>query len=261
MSKKLTPSCLIPLQGAQNFRDMGGLRTEDGRTVKKNLLFRAAELTDLTPEDICQLEAIGFKNIFDYRNRGEAELRPDPVIRQAVNTRVPANEADEHAPHVTIEQMFANGQNKMFTQEMMLQLYTRLPMGNAAYRQLMKLLQTPETNLPLVHHCAGGRDRTGVGSMIILLTLGVSYKTVMEDYLLSNVMLETYHQETYERIAKYVSIEELLVIQDTMELQEPYLDASMNSIVDTYKTFHRYLEAEFGIDATARQRIQNYCLE
>jgi protein-tyrosine phosphatase len=79
--------------------------------------------------------------------------------------------------------------------------------------------------------------------------------------LLSNVTLATYHRETYEKIAKYASMEDLQIIQDVMKLQERYLDASLNSTMDTYETFDRYLEAEFSIDEASRKHIQDYCLE
>lgn len=261
MTNQLMPECLIPLQGAFNFRDMGGLRTADGRTVKTGLLFRAAELTGLTPDDMLQLEPFGLKHVFDYRNSAEAELKPDPQLGNAVNTRVPANAAAEQAPHVTMEQLFASGAHKAFTDDMLLKLYAELPINNASYKHLMQLLQAPETNLPLVHHCAGGRDRTGVGSMLILTTLGVPYDTVMADYLLSNVTLADFHQEMYDMAAGYINEAELQALRDAMALQERYMDASMNSIVQTYETFDRYLEAEFGIDETAKRRIQAYCLE
>ncbi|GMK37847.1 hypothetical protein PCCS19_09010 [Paenibacillus sp. CCS19] len=261
MPNQLMPSCLIPLEGAFNFRDMGGYRTTDGRTVKHGLLFRAAELTGLTPNDHRQLEAIGLKHVFDYRNRGEAEQKPDPVIGQAVNTRVPANEAAEQAPHIDLAELFQKGLHHHFSQDMLLQMYANLPIGSRSYRELMKLLASPETNLPIVQHCAGGRDRTGVGSMLILLTLGVPYETVMEDYLLSNITLTDYHQALFDMVSPYISVEELRSFEEAMRLQEKYLDASMDSILREYGSFERYLELEFGIDEEVRTRIQDYCLE
>ncbi|PWW05216.1 protein-tyrosine phosphatase [Paenibacillus cellulosilyticus] len=261
MPNQLMPSCLIPLEGAFNFRDMGGYRASDGRSVKRGLLFRAAELTGLTPDDHRQLEAIGLKHVFDYRNRGEAEQKPDPVIGQAINTRVPANEAAEQAPHIDLVEMFQKGLHRHFSSDMLTKMYANLPIGSSSYRELMKLLSSPETNLPLVQHCAGGRDRTGVGSMLILLTLGVPYETVMEDYLLSNITLMSYHQELFDMAAQYISIEELRSFEDAMRLQEKYLDASMDSILREYGSFERYLELEFGIDEAVRARIQDYCLE
>lgn len=254
-------STLLPLQGAFNFRDMGGLRTADGRTVKRGLLFRAAELTGLTPEDLSLLESIGLKHTFDYRNRGEAEEKPDPRIGEAVQIRVPANEAAEQAPHVTLEQLFASGRHQAFTEEMLEKLYADLPIGNASYKRLMALLSDPEANLPLVQHCAGGRDRTGVGSMLILMTLGVPYETVMEDYLYSNVTLEEYHRRLFEMVSKHIGPDELHALEQAMLLRERYLDASLRSIEQAYGTFERYLAEEFGIDDAVRARIQAYCLE
>jgi len=261
MTQQLMPDCLLPLQGAFNFRDMGGIRTRDGRKVKKGLLFRAAELTGLTQEDHMLLEPIGLKYVFDYRNRGEADLKPDPVLGNAVLIRVPANLEAEDKPHMTMEQLFASGMHKAFTEDMLLKMYAELPINNASYKHLMKLLREPENHLPLVHHCAGGRDRTGVGSFLILTTLGVPYETVMEDYLLSNVTLAVYHQELYDMAAKHMTADEHHNFRQAMELQPRYLDASMNGILKSYETFERYLETEFGIDHAVRGRIQNYCLE
>jgi len=252
MTQQLMPDCLLPLQGAFNFRDMGGLKTGDGRLVKKGLLFRAAELTGLTEEDHLSLRPVGLKHVFDYRNREEAVQRPDPAIGDALLVRVPANLEAEDKPHYTMEQLFSSGMHKVFSDDMLLKLYASLPIANASYKHLMKLLSAPADNLPLV---------TGVGSFLILATLGVPYETVMEDYLLSNVTLADYHQEMYDTAAKYVTPEELLSFRQAMELQPRYLDASRNAILDIHGSFERYLEEEFGIDEAARRRIQEYCLE
>lgn len=80
---------VIPLVGAVNFRDMGGLKTSDGKYVKRGILFRAAELTGLTEEDISLLEKMNIKTVFDYRRDAEAIRKPDPYIKNAINERVP----------------------------------------------------------------------------------------------------------------------------------------------------------------------------
>ena len=55
----------------------------------------------------------------------------------------------------------------------------------AAYRGLMQQLADP-ANHPLVFHCAAGKDRTGFGAALILMTLGVPEETIFEDYLATN---------------------------------------------------------------------------
>ncbi|SVA56949.1 uncharacterized protein METZ01_LOCUS109803, partial [marine metagenome] len=42
----------LPLKGAHNFRELGGYRTQDNKSVKWGILFRSDELHDLTEEDI-----------------------------------------------------------------------------------------------------------------------------------------------------------------------------------------------------------------
>lgn len=251
--------CLLPLKGVINFRDMGGLMTVDGRRVKKGILFRAAELTGLTEEDKIYLEALNLKYVFDYRDDYEADRKPDPMIGQAKNERIPAQK--DLAVQASSEEMVKREYYKQFTKEMFTELYTKLPIQNPAYQRLMILLKKTEESLPLVHHCTGGRDRTGVGTMLILMTLGVPYETVMKDFLMSNLTLKDFHNKMFEEAAKDVPEEELIQFKDALLLSENYLQASMDSIVSTYDNFETYLAEEFAITQEIRRKIKDYCLE
>jgi len=253
--------CLLPLKGVVNFRDMGGLTTLDDRKVKKGILFRAAELTGLTEEDHRFLEILNLKYVFDYRDNVEAELKPDPVIGQAKNERVSVNIDDTTTAQASSEDMVKSEFYKKLTKEMFINMYAKMPIQNASYQRLMTLLKKPEEHLPLVHHCTGGRDRTGVGSMLILMLLGVRYETIMEDFLLSNHTLEDFHNQMFDEAAKYVSEEELTRFKAALLLQEDYLQTAMDSIIRTYGNFEHYLVEEFGITQEIRERIQDYCLE
>ncbi|MGM7723505.1 tyrosine-protein phosphatase [Metabacillus sp. Hm71] len=253
--------CLLPLKGVVNFRDMGGLATLDGRRIKKGILFRAAELTGLTEEDKTYLETLNLKYVFDYRDNAEADRKPDPMIGQAKNERIPAHTEDQISAQASSEEMVKREYYKLFTKEMFINLYAKLPIQNASYKRLMTLLKNPEENLPLVHHCTGGRDRTGVGAMLILLTLGVPYETVVEDFLLSNHALEDFHNKMFDEAGMHVSEEGLARFRDALLLQEDYLKAAIDSIVSTYGDFETYLSEELGITQVIRERIRDYCLD
>jgi len=261
LTEETIPQCVLPLKGVVNFRDMGGLKTLEGRKVKKGILFRAAELTGLTEEDRRFLETLNLKYVFDYRNNDEAERKPDPVIGQAKNERVPVNIDDKTTAHASSEDMVKSEFYKTLTKEMLTNMYAKMPIQNASYQRLMTLLKKPEENLPLVHHCTGGRDRTGVGSMLILMSLGVPYETVIEDFLLSNHTLEDFHNQMFDEAAKYVSDQELVQFKDALLLQEIYLQASMDSIESSYGNFETYLVEEFGITEKIRESIKDFCLE
>ncbi len=64
-----------------NFRDLGGIKTRDGRMVASKRLLRSGELVDLDQKDVEMLRTeYNLKHIFDFRDDGEVELSPDVVM-------------------------------------------------------------------------------------------------------------------------------------------------------------------------------------
>src|SRR5262249_15250402 len=59
------------LQGASNFRDLGGYVTRDGRSLRWRQVFRSNHLGNLTPSDVEIVRALGVKNAFDFRGVDE----------------------------------------------------------------------------------------------------------------------------------------------------------------------------------------------
>ena len=53
----------LPLEGAPNFRDIGGYRTADGRYTKWGVIYRAGALSRLTAKDYDYLAPLGIKLI------------------------------------------------------------------------------------------------------------------------------------------------------------------------------------------------------
>ena len=66
------PERVYRLQGATNFRDLGGYRGADGRPVRWGRLFRSDHLASLTAQDHAQLQALGLKRAIDFRGVQEA---------------------------------------------------------------------------------------------------------------------------------------------------------------------------------------------
>ena len=73
--------------------------------------------------------------------------------------------------------------------ESMLRLYRTLPFDQAeSFRALFRAIADGE--LPLLFHCAGGKDRTGAFGALLHEMLGVSRQDMLEDYLMSNDSIE-----------------------------------------------------------------------
>lgn len=248
---------IIPMEKVLNFRDMGGYKTADGREVKPGLIFRSADLSAMTEKDISLLQSLGITAIFDYRDDHEAEKQPDPVIPSVRNIRVPAI----NNPAVTSAD-FEKDMLKQLEQmplEIMTEMYGKMALNNTSFKALMQLFENQE-GTAFLHHCMGGRDRTGVGGALILLTLGVDKETIIADYLISNETLAPMNEQMKERLRPHLSAEKLEEIMENMRLRAEFLEAVFNAIESGYGTFEAYLEQEFGIDAERRAKLQNYYL-
>ncbi|MDQ1521428.1 MAG: protein-tyrosine phosphatase, partial [Actinomycetota bacterium] len=177
----------ITLEGAPNFRDLGGYETSDGLRVRHGQLFRSGVLSELTDDDIAVLEALGLATVVDLRSAAEIEARPNRIPRGAVAVEVPVTDVSM-APTVIAAKLEA-GETDGLGAEMLLT-------GNrafarelrAAFAEVLQLVMDAARR-PIVFHCTAGKDRTGFASAIVLLTLGVLRDTVVDDYLSSNARL------------------------------------------------------------------------
>src|SRR5471032_1536931 len=70
---------VVPLQGGSNFRDLGGYRTAQGRTVRRGSVFRSAHLGTLTDADRLAIGRLGVRTVVDLRGVSEAAETPHRV--------------------------------------------------------------------------------------------------------------------------------------------------------------------------------------
>ena len=80
----------LPFTGAHNFRDLGGYKTEDGRTLKWGKLYRSDDLHFLTDEDVKYLSRLGVKSVVDFRSDEEREAEPDRLTPR-YDSSIPSN--------------------------------------------------------------------------------------------------------------------------------------------------------------------------
>ena len=182
----------IPLQGCFNFRDLGGYRTREGRTVRSGALFRADALHFMTPEDMAFVQtSLGLSTVIDLRNPDEAaESGRWPPDGSSVSYRsIPFLEDRDISRPVEGADPVAR----------LTEIYTWI-IANAGERvaQALNLLAGEQT-LPAVVHCTAGKDRTGVLSAIILGLLGVDDEQIMADYILTNQVISVLGERLRQR--------------------------------------------------------------
>jgi protein-tyrosine phosphatase len=243
------PQRVWPLQGATNFRDLGGYPGHGGRPVRWRRLFRSDHLGGLTENDKSLLAGLGLAKTFDFRGRAE---------RAAVEYHLPGVTQHSLAIEPTVVQRMhdvesaGQGLTPAGAAELMTELYRALVNEQAhRFAELFEHLLTADA--PLVFHCTAGKDRTGFAAALILLALGVPRDVVLQDYLLTN---RVFKQPPAAQGG--LSAEVLAVL---WRVQPGFLDAAL-SVVDTdHGGVQRYLQQRLGLGPAALHSLAERYLQ
>ena len=246
---------LVEIRGVENFRDLGGYPTRDGRSVRWGRFFRSAALRGMSPGEQRVLAGMGLARVFDFRAEAETILYPDCLPASVRYCCVPAFPAQGEAARL-VEMDLADRLRSVRTRAdaepvraMFRAVYAELVFSNAAYRRALAALDSPD-NLPAVFHCTAGKDRTGVFCALILLALGVSREAVMEDYLLTVHFRAESNRRLLAAFAKEGASEAALELAAELTTVTPaMLDEALDAIGARYADLERYFAAEYGVDA------------
>lgn len=243
----------VRLLGQPNFRDVGGYKTNDGKTVKRGLVFRSGELPRLTDEDVSKLERLGIKTVVNFLTEVETKTRgKDRVpygareIPQPIETEgglvAAANEARKTADFSKLPPNINSQVHRMLVNE-----------AKPQYAALLKEIASADE--PLVFHCSHGVHRTGTATAILLWALGVPWENVREDYLLSNRYradeIQTRLAQLRELAAKNQNIAPEKVDMTNVKafyiLEGKYIDATRDEILTKYRSIDGYLTKGLGL--------------
>ncbi|CAG4883141.1 Protein-tyrosine phosphatase [Georgfuchsia toluolica] len=172
------------LEGAPNFRDLGGYPTVDGRKVRRGRVFRSDGLHALSERDFDDLSRLGLRLVCDLRSEYERKRKPTVWPQRFVpKTLLMEVNADPRVNHAGLLEMLHHDSSPQGAAAMMSSVYRLVPGMLAQYIPSFFSALVSNDQLPLVFHCSAGKDRTGILSAIILLALGVPREVVFEDYL------------------------------------------------------------------------------
>lgn len=174
---------LTALDGAPNFRDLGGLPLKDGGSTKQGVLYRSAALNALTDAGVEQLAASNIETIADLRTPEERQAQPDrlPTSRYIDDIDMPI--APGNMSPVALEKAVQSGA------DLSVVLAKQLPSLGGLYVEMLQ--QAPEVFANVARltatagtlvHCTAGKDRTGVACALILDAVGVQRAAVVADY-------------------------------------------------------------------------------
>ena len=220
----------------QNKRDLGGLKTKDGKVIRSGMLVRSAKLAEAEEKDLK-----GIATIIDLRTEAEREEIPDLTCGREYLPVPVFNKMNEGISHEE------EAENKAIPDMAVLYGILMRVYADSFRRVLLAIMEHDYSKGAVLWHCTEGKDRCGMTTALVLEALGVDRETILEDYLKTNIT----------NLPKAAAIREKLLATHGREMAEGAYQA--------YIADEKYLRAaweEMGSDyITGRLGIPEETLE
>ena len=177
MDVKLQPGRHLEVEGTYNVRDLGGYGTSDGRRTRWQTLVRADSLHRVPPAYQAALIDYGIRTVIDLRTTAETLAEPNVFSASPNVSYLHHDMAGDTEPY--------DGWEDLEGLARIVAIYTnRLDRRLGQIGETLAAIAAPGA-LPAIYHCAGGQDRTGLITALLLGIAGVPEETIAEDYALT----------------------------------------------------------------------------
>ncbi len=246
----------LPFERVPNFRDLGGLPTQDGRCVRRGLLYRSGALNDLSEGDIAKLRQLGIKLICDLRTDLEVHELPDVQLEGIQHWHLPILQQQESAVKV---RTFLFDRYRL--DQVMIETYRMLVRDKApVFGAAIARFADPD-NLPALFHCSAGKDRTGVLAALLLSALGVSDELIIADYTLSNFDYAAFRKSVEPQAHRLRAVRlSLDDIQPLLVSHPDYIAAALAAVREECGSIEAYLLQKAGLSAETLARLREIFL-
>jgi protein-tyrosine phosphatase len=241
----------VLLDGAANFRDLGGYETAEGRTLRWHKVFRSDALSALTAADQARLRALGVKLVCDLRLPGERRHAPSALPDELAIERFEPG----FIPRGTLDMLAQIRAGTLHGEEIVEHVkghYWHMPRDHAEV--FGAVLRRLAESRPAVIHCTSGKDRTGLTVALLLLALGVPLETIYEDYLLTN----DFRRDVTRLLNLPASEADMAILTSA---RREYLETAVRSMIDLSGSLEAYLRDAVGVDDALRMRLRDALLE
>ena len=235
--------------GIENFRDLGGLARSDGARLKEGLLLRSGHLGRASAADLARLAEMGVGLVIDMRDRGERRRAPDRTVARAENVWLPP------APDLNAVIPFRSDTPQM-VHKMFHEFYRYLalhPDAIGAYEAFFQRLLAAEADRAVLWHCSQGKDRTGVGAMLLLSALGFERETVLDEYMRTN----EFAQKQLEQLRfTRADEQELAIMAEVFPVFEENARYYFDCVQIEYGSVQNYLELALNVGPEEIARLE-----
>lgn len=261
------PGSSLGIVSVPNLRDMGGYKTADGSTIARGLVYRSNQLFNISESDMQLIAKLNLKNEYDLRTASERNAKPDELPKGVNNVWLDVMADLPNSEPANLEALLSDPKNanlllgdgkieKKF--EKAYRDCVSLPSAQKAFSELFKSIGD-ESKLPVLFHCATGKDRTGWAAAAFLTLLGVPMETVKQDYLRSNDNILPMYDSLIKQFVANGGTPS--IPQAVLGVKEEYLNAAFDEVNIKYGSMENYFSKALGISVEQQNAIRKLYLK
>ena len=242
------------MEGAPNFRDLGGYSSENGKQIIWSKIYRSQTLAQLSNSDVIKITELGIKTIIDFRDDEEVLKDPSRLPEGMNVVHLPIGVGKNDTLQITQQLMAGTLDSVQCVNFMQIANRRFVTEFSSQYKDFFDILLQSES-YPVVFHCTAGKDRTGFAAAMLLSALDVDWGTIMNDYLLTNQHLKP------QSLMPQIPEQALPALRQMWGVQPSYLNAAKEEIIERYGSIDNYLEQELNIGNAERNKLKEYLLK
>ena len=221
-------------------------------------LFRSANLSQLSGEDISRFNALNISAIIDMRYSPERQKQPNK-LPDGFSATTLAYEAGEAQATVKVAPHEAFMENDLYSGDdaraYMIGSYARRPFDVGFIKLAQKTLHHMDsTGDNILIHCAAGKDRTGLLVALIQHILGCSHDDIMYDYMLTmdavniDLVIDAVRSNISDKYGREFNAE---MLRPMFGVSEDYLMSAFTAIGD----IDEYLKNVLGLSPNLQESL------
>ncbi len=272
LPEKLRQRSLM-LKSVPNARQLGGYTVKDGRKIRKGILLRTAALGAMSQEEAKKLrDTYRLRLVLDLRSSFERALFPDAEVEDAENISESLN--DEQAmKDMPRPQLPEGGDMRLMSIAMASNPKARERMPGI-YRDMLLSDHIRRTLADCFHrilaleggtvlwHCAQGKDRCGMLSVLLLGALGAEDPLILDDFDESNTYYAPFIAKRLE-FAKGLGCDEetLRAYRGMLGVERAYMANAVEYMKSEYGSIEGFVKDGLGIGAHGIEELRRFYLE
>lgn len=164
----------LHVDGLANARELVGLRRRDGSTTPRGVFYRSDNVDWATPAGWNYIHAAGIRTVVDLRQAEERARDTSPRPGWVTAVEIDLDGLDN-------TEFWANYWDNGLVGTALYFLPHLSAMPERAAAALSAIVAAPPGGV--LFHCMGGRDRTGMIALLLLIAAGTEPEAIVDDYL------------------------------------------------------------------------------